>query len=84
MRNSEAWGEKDLNDEAQREVKQLALEKYVQLIDVSLMALTSYSLRADTRYQFIIDLLDIWIPASNLGLVNVNDGVVGLAGWVSR
>jgi peroxin-11B len=37
-------------------------------------------MRSDTRYQFIIDILDIWIPASNLGLVNVNDGLVGLAG----
>ncbi|KIJ68317.1 hypothetical protein HYDPIDRAFT_124671 [Hydnomerulius pinastri MD-312] len=67
LRASETWGEKDLGDEAQREVKQLALEK----------------MRADTRFQFIIDILDIWIPASNLGLVNVNDGVVGLAGFVS-
>ncbi|KAG2061973.1 peroxisomal biogenesis factor [Suillus hirtellus] len=67
LRNSETWGEKDLSDEAQREVRQLALE----------------NLRADTRHQFIIDLFDIWIPASNLGLVNVNDGVVGFAGFIS-
>jgi len=67
LRNSETWGEKDLSDEAQREVKQLALA----------------NLRADTRYQFIIDLCDIWIPAFNLGLVNVNDGFVGLAGFIS-
>ncbi|KIK96363.1 hypothetical protein PAXRUDRAFT_826031 [Paxillus rubicundulus Ve08.2h10] len=67
LRASQSWGEKDLGDEAQREVKQLALEK----------------LRVDTRYQFIIDILDIWIPASNLGLTNVNDGVVGLAGFIS-
>lgn len=67
LRNSGTWGEKDLSDEAQREAKQLALE----------------SLRTDTRYQFIIDLFDIWIPASNLGLVNVNDGIVGFAGFIS-
>lgn len=67
LRNSETWGEKDLSDEAQREVRQLALE----------------NLRADTRYQFIIDLFDIWIPASNLGLVNANDGIVGFAGFIS-
>ncbi|KAF9229429.1 peroxisomal biogenesis factor 11 [Gyrodon lividus] len=67
LRASESWGEKDLGDEAQREVKQLALEKML----------------VDTRYQFIIDILDIWIPASNLGLVNVNDGVVGFAGFIS-
>jgi len=67
LRASESWGEKDLGNVAQREARQLALEK----------------MRSDTRYQFIIDILDIWIPASNLGLVNVNDGLVGLAGFIS-
>ncbi|KAH7909114.1 peroxisomal biogenesis factor 11 [Hygrophoropsis aurantiaca] len=67
LRASETWGVKDLGDEAQREAKQLAIER----------------LRADTRSQFIIDILDIWIPATNLGLVNVNDGIVGLAGTIS-
>jgi len=67
LRASESWAEKDLGDVAQREARQLALEK----------------MRSDTRYQFIIDILDIWIPASNLGLVNVNDGLVGLAGFIS-
>ncbi|KAH0838409.1 peroxisomal biogenesis factor 11-domain-containing protein [Lanmaoa asiatica] len=67
LRASESWGEKDLGDLTQREAKLLALEK----------------MRSDTRYQFIIDVLDIWIPASNLSLVNVNDGTVGLAGFIS-
>jgi len=67
LRASASWGEKDLSDVAQREARQLALEK----------------MRSDTRYQFVIDILDIWIPASNLGLVNVNDGIVGLAGLTS-
>lgn len=38
------------------------------------------SQRAATRYQFMIDLLDVWIPASGLGIVNFNDGVVGALG----
>ncbi|KAG1716540.1 hypothetical protein ID866_592 [Astraeus odoratus] len=67
LRSPGTWGEKDLADETQRELGLLALEKT----------------RADVRYQFIIDIMDIWIPASNLGLVNVNDGVVGLAGLIS-
>lgn len=29
-----------------------------------------------------MDLLDIWIPATNLGLVNLNDGLVGIFGYV--
>jgi len=36
-----------------------------------------------TRYQFIIDLLDIWLPAYNLGLVNVSDGFIGICGVIS-
>ena len=36
--------------------------------------------REAVRYQFIIDLLDVWIPATNIGLVNFNDGVLGLFG----
>ena len=35
-----------------------------------------------TRYQFIIDVLDVWIPATNIGLVNLNDGVLGIFGYV--
>ncbi|KAI0702502.1 peroxisomal biogenesis factor [Cytidiella melzeri] len=38
---------------------------------------------ADIRYQFIIDLLDVWIPATNLGYVNLNDGVLGIFGLIS-
>lgn len=36
--------------------------------------------REAVRYQFIIDLLDVWIPATNIGLINLNDGVLGIFG----
>ncbi|KAI0757149.1 peroxisomal biogenesis factor 11 [Daedaleopsis nitida] len=39
--------------------------------------------REAVRYQFIIDLLDVWIPATNVGLVNLNDGVLGIFGLVT-
>ena len=39
--------------------------------------------REEVRYQFIIDLLDVWIPATNIGLVNLNDGILGIFGLVS-
>ncbi|CCM00894.1 uncharacterized protein FIBRA_02940 [Fibroporia radiculosa] len=39
--------------------------------------------REATRQQFTIDILDLWIPASNLGLTNLNDGVLGIFGLVS-
>jgi hypothetical protein len=38
------------------------------------------SQRASTRYQLVIDILDVWLPASALGLVNINDGTVGVLG----
>ncbi|KAI0348679.1 peroxisomal biogenesis factor [Trametopsis cervina] len=44
---------------------------------------TLQSATADVRYQFIIDLLDVWIPATNLGFVNLNDGVLGIFGVIS-
>jgi len=28
----------------------------------------------------MLDILDVWIPSFNLGLVNLNDGIVGLLG----
>ena len=38
--------------------------------------------RNGVRQQFVIDILDVWIPATNLGLVNFNDGVLGIFGYV--
>ncbi|KAH9944515.1 peroxisomal biogenesis factor [Epithele typhae] len=35
------------------------------------------------RYQFIIDILDVWIPATNIGLVNFNEGVLGIFGFIT-
>ncbi|KAL1693090.1 peroxisomal biogenesis factor 11-domain-containing protein [Schizophyllum commune] len=42
------------------------------------------SARAATREQIYIDALDAWIPAAALGLTTVNDGFLGLAGYVSH
>jgi peroxin-11B len=39
--------------------------------------------RAALRYQFIIDSLDVWIPAANLGFVHSNDGILGFLGTIS-
>lgn len=41
-----------------------------------------HSARAALRYQFIIDSLDVWLPATNLGLVHFNDGILGFTGFV--
>lgn len=47
---------------------------------VLLLYTTFCSARAATRQQFIIDILDVWLPAANLGLVNLNDGTLGIFG----
>ncbi|KAJ7786451.1 peroxisomal biogenesis factor 11 [Mycena metata] len=39
--------------------------------------------RAAIHHQFIIDALDLWNPATSLGLSNLNDGVVGIFGLIS-
>ncbi|KIJ27184.1 hypothetical protein M422DRAFT_271675 [Sphaerobolus stellatus SS14] len=39
--------------------------------------------RATTRHQLVIDLLDVWLPATGLGLVNLNDGVAGIFGLIT-
>ena len=41
-----------------------------------------HSTRDATRHQFIIDLLDVWIPATNLGYTRLNDGFLGIFGSV--
>lgn len=46
-----------------------------------LAALASESSAA--HYQLIIDLLDVWLPATALNIVNLNDGVAGTLGFVS-
>ncbi|OCH96548.1 peroxisomal biogenesis factor [Obba rivulosa] len=49
--------------------------------DMKLQALRSA--REATRYQFTLDMLDVWLPAANIGLVNFNDGILGLCGLIT-
>ncbi|KAF9270341.1 peroxisomal biogenesis factor [Marasmius fiardii PR-910] len=39
--------------------------------------------RNQTRHQLLIDMLDLWIPATNIGLTNLNDGVLGIFGLIT-
>lgn len=39
--------------------------------------------RAATQLQLLSDLCDLTVPSSALGYVNLDDGIVGLAGTVS-
>ena len=65
------------------EVKQLQNQTWAEKSleaerDVKLQSLQVA--REAVRYQFIMDLLDVWIPATNIGLVNLNDGILGIFG----
>ncbi|KIM34408.1 hypothetical protein M408DRAFT_325815 [Serendipita vermifera MAFF 305830] len=59
--------EKSVGDNAANETKLKVLERE----------------RAAVRYQMLLDLMDMWIPATGLGVVNFNDGVVGLLGVIT-
>ncbi|KAJ6519951.1 peroxisomal biogenesis factor [Mycena sanguinolenta] len=71
-----------------REAKLLHAEKH-QEKEMSLQAEREAKLRviaatrSAVRHQFLIDLLDLWNPATSLGLSNLNDGVVGIFGVIS-
>ncbi|KAF8216091.1 peroxisomal biogenesis factor [Mycena galopus ATCC 62051] len=38
--------------------------------------------RAEVRSQLIIDMLDLWNPATTLGFTHLNDGIIGALGFV--
>jgi peroxin-11B len=38
------------------------------------------SAREKAHKQLVVDLLDIWIPASGAGLLKVNEGFLGIVG----
>ncbi|ETW87321.1 hypothetical protein HETIRDRAFT_40385 [Heterobasidion irregulare TC 32-1] len=44
---------------------------------------TLAALLTATRQQFVIDVLDVWIPAANIGLVTLNDGILGAFGFIT-
>ncbi|TDL28390.1 peroxisomal biogenesis factor 11 [Rickenella mellea] len=67
LRENKSWMEKDVGSQAENTGKITALQRD----------------RASTRYQLVIDILDVWIPAANLGLVNFNDGILGIFGFIT-
>ncbi|KAG8832447.1 Peroxisomal membrane protein PMP27 [Serendipita sp. 399] len=60
-------GEKSVGDRVENDTRLKALERE----------------RAAVRYQLLLDVLDMWIPATGLGIVNFNDGIIGLLGVVT-
>ncbi|KJA29255.1 hypothetical protein HYPSUDRAFT_32656 [Hypholoma sublateritium FD-334 SS-4] len=67
LQETQKWGEKDLAEEAARETRLSAVA----------------TARKNNRQQLVIDLLDVWIPATGAELLNVNEGTLGLLGLMS-
>lgn len=44
----------------------------------------AFSQRQTLMSQLVTDACDVWIPANNLGIVNLNEGAIGLLGSVHR
>ncbi|KAG7450385.1 peroxisomal biogenesis factor 11 [Guyanagaster necrorhizus] len=64
---SKSIGDKNLGTEADYSTKAAALK----------------ASRAATLHQLTLDSLDVWIPATGLGLTNLNDGVLGIFGLIT-
>ena len=84
---SEEAAQTDKAVAAEKTVEVKKLQRYV--FDSSISSwwkpslLTLYSERNAAQTQLVSDLCDLFIPVSALGYINVDDGVVGLAGAVS-
>ena len=82
MEKTKVWGEKDLADEAARETRLGAVETLVDLAYFfgSILMTSCTSARDNNRKQLVIDLLDVWIPATGAELLNINEGTLGILG----
>ena len=83
LEKTKVWGEKDLADEAARETRLSVVETLVgraYSFDSILMMTSCTSARDNNRKQLVIDLLDLWIPATGAELLNINEGTLGILG----
>ncbi len=80
--------EKSADDRAKEEVdrreKGRAMLLYVSLLHMILQFPAGTDRRLSQRQQLlsqlIMDSCDVWIPATNVGYANLNDGVLGALG----
>ena len=71
--------------DAEKTVQRKTLEKYVVLECGSHCRLADQldRERTATQLQLVSDLCDLTVPTANLGIMNFDDGIVGLAGTTS-
>lgn len=82
LQGSRVWGEKDLAEEAARETRLSAVERFVLSRFASTRPTHPISARKNNRQQLTMDLLDVWIPATGAQLLNINEGTLGILGCV--
>jgi peroxin-11B len=78
-------GEKDIGEEAQSEMRLNTIEGSVPSAfnHINSSQFIFFSAREATRRQLVIDVLDVWIPATGAELVSVNEGMLGILGFVT-
>lgn len=84
LQKAKAWGEKDLAEETARETKLSVIKTLVLSVYSfqSILMTSCTSARDNNRKQLVIDLLDVWIPATGAELLNINEGTLGILGYV--
>jgi peroxin-11B len=80
LKGSQTWGDKDLAEEATRETKLSSNITYVTFSSILPTFYTGFSARKSNQQQIVLDLLDIWIPATGAGLLHMNEGILGIVG----
>ena len=85
LQASKMLSEKDIGEDAQIEMRLNTVKRLVSFIPppIKLTRCFSISARVATQKQFIIDALDAWIPATGAEIVSVNEGTLGILGFVS-
>lgn len=79
--------QREAGGDAEKAVEVKRVERYVvgarrSVVDRADTCVTSRE-QAATRLQLLSDVCDITVPSSAIGYVNLDDGIVGLAGTVS-
>ena len=73
------WGNKDLTEGAARETRLSVVETSVgpMLYSFKSILMTSCTSACENNQrQLVINLLDVWIPATGAELLNVNEGII--------
>lgn len=79
------YADQDMGAESERQTQTRVLNRYASSLHMQYKTETEHyhSQRVATRSQFMMDCIDVWLPASALGYVGLPDGFVGLCGLIT-